>query len=99
MQELLCLGKHQLLVYVDDVNILEGSVRTVKENTEVFLVASKEIGLEINTDKIKYMVISRDRNTRRSHNMNIDNRSLERGRRVQIFGKNVNKSKFYSGRN
>ena len=27
-------GTHQLLVYVDDVNILDGSIHTVKENTE-----------------------------------------------------------------
>jgi hypothetical protein len=28
-------GAHQLLVYVDDVNMLEGGVRTIKENAEV----------------------------------------------------------------
>jgi len=38
-------GTHQLLVYADDVNILGGSVHTVKENTEALIVASKEIGL------------------------------------------------------
>jgi len=27
-------GTHQLLVYVDDVNILEGSVHTIKENAK-----------------------------------------------------------------
>ena len=53
-------GTHQLLAYADDVNILEGSVDTVKENTEALVVASKEIGLEVNADKIKYMVMSRD---------------------------------------
>ena len=36
-------GKHQLLVYADEVNILEGSVHTVKENAEALIVAS-EIG-------------------------------------------------------
>ena len=38
-------GTHQLLVYVDDVNILGGSVHTVKENAEALAVATKEIGL------------------------------------------------------
>jgi len=33
-------GTHQLLVYVDDVNILGGSVHTIKENTEYVFVAS-----------------------------------------------------------
>jgi hypothetical protein len=51
-------GTHQLLVYADEVNILGGSVHTIKENTEGLLVASKEIGLEVNADKTKYMVMS-----------------------------------------
>jgi len=41
---------HHLLIYVDDVNILGGNVHTVKENAEALVVASKEIGLEINVD-------------------------------------------------
>ena len=40
------------LVYVDDVNILGGSVHTVKENTETLIVASKEIVLEVDADKL-----------------------------------------------
>ena len=55
-------GTHQLLAYADDVNILGGSVRTVKENAEALVVATTEIGLEVNADKTKYMVMSRDRN-------------------------------------
>jgi hypothetical protein len=42
-------GTHQLLVYADDVNILGGSVHTLKENAEVLIVARKEIGLELST--------------------------------------------------
>ena len=34
----------------------------MKENVEALLVATKEIGLEVNADKTKYMVMSRDRN-------------------------------------
>ena len=51
-------GTHQLLVYADDVNILDGSIHTIKKNTEALVVGSKEIGLEINADKTKYMVMS-----------------------------------------
>jgi hypothetical protein len=35
-------GTHQFLVYTDDVNMLEGSVRTIMENAEALLVSSKE---------------------------------------------------------
>jgi hypothetical protein len=52
------------LVYTDDVDILGGSILTVKKNIEVLLVSSKEIGLEVNADKTKYMVMSHDENAR-----------------------------------
>ena len=38
-------GTHQLLLYADDVNILGGSVHTIKENAEALVMASKESGL------------------------------------------------------
>jgi hypothetical protein len=37
---------HQLLVYADDVNILDGSIHSVKKNAEDLVIASKEMGLE-----------------------------------------------------
>jgi hypothetical protein len=69
-------GARQLLVYANDVNILGGSVHTVKENTETLVVASKESGLEANADKTKYMVMSRVKNATRS--LKIDSSSFER---------------------
>ena len=51
-------GAHQLLVYADDVNIVGGSVHTLKKTTDTLVVASKETGLEVNADKTKYMVMS-----------------------------------------
>ena len=51
-------GTHQLLVYADDVNILGGSIHTVKENAEALVAATRETGLEVSADKTKYMVMS-----------------------------------------
>jgi len=39
------------------------------------ILASKEIGLDVNADKIKYMVMSRDQNAGRSQNIKTDNSS------------------------
>jgi retron-type reverse transcriptase len=39
-------GTHQLLVYADDVNILGGSIHSIKKNAEDLVIASKAIGLE-----------------------------------------------------
>jgi len=79
-------GTHQLLAYADDVNILEGSIRAVKENAETLVVAAKEIGLEVNADKTKYMVMSRDQNAGRTHSMKTDNSSFERVDEFKYLG-------------
>jgi hypothetical protein len=59
-------GTHQLLVYADDIIMLERSVRTIKEKAKAVIVASKKIGLKENADKTKHMFMSRDQNTPRS---------------------------------
>jgi len=43
-------GTHQLLIYADDVNILDGREHTIQKNTEALVVANK-IRLEVNSDK------------------------------------------------
>jgi len=40
-------GTHRLLAYADDVNILGGSIHTLKENAEVLVAAARVIGLEV----------------------------------------------------
>ena len=49
-----------------------GSVLTVKENALILIVSSKEIGIEVNADKTKYMFMSRDKNAERSRSVKID---------------------------
>jgi len=39
-----------------------GSVHTIKKNADALVEASKEVGLEVNADKTKYMVKSQDQN-------------------------------------
>jgi len=39
---------------------LGGSVHAIKKNVEALAVANKENGLEVNADKIKYVVMSQD---------------------------------------
>ena len=79
-------GTHQFLACVDDVNILGGSAHTVKENAEALVVATKEIGLEVNADKTKYKIMSRDQNAGRSYSMKNDNSSTERVAEFKYLG-------------
>ena len=79
-------GTHHLLIYADDVIILGGSVRTVNVNAEALLVASKEIGLDINTCKIEYMVMSGDQNAGRRHTIKNDNSFFEKLEEFKYLG-------------
>jgi len=75
-------GTHQFLAYADDVNILDGSIHTLKENAEALVGATREIGLEVSADKTRYMVTSRDQNSGRIHSVRIDNSNIREGGRV-----------------
>jgi len=77
---------HHFLVYADDVNILGGSVHTIKKNADALTVASTESGLGINADKTKYMVMCRDQNAGESHNMKTKNKSYERPKQLKNVG-------------
>jgi len=45
------------------------TVLSIQNNTETLAVAGKEIELEVNADQTKYMVMSRDQNAGRRHNV------------------------------
>ncbi|KAJ4439149.1 hypothetical protein ANN_15106 [Periplaneta americana] len=79
-------GLHQLLVYADDVMMLGENTQTIRENTGILLEASKEIGLEVNPEKTKYMIMSRDENIVRNGNIKIRNLSFEEVEKFKYLG-------------
>jgi hypothetical protein len=50
-------GTSQLLAYAGDVNLLGDNIGTIKKN-KTLIDASREVGLEINIEKAKYMLLS-----------------------------------------
>ena len=84
-------GTYQILVYDNDdgddgdASILGGIVHTIKKNTATIGIASREIGLEVNADTTKYMVMSRDQNTGRNQNKSIDISSVKRWNYLNIW--------------
>ena len=53
-------------------------MHTVKKNAEALVAATKEIGLEVNAHKTKYMIVFRDQNAVRIHSIKMDNSPIER---------------------
>jgi hypothetical protein len=49
---------HQLQVHADAINILGVNIHTTEKNREAFLESGKEVGLDVNTEKTKYTVVS-----------------------------------------
>jgi hypothetical protein len=49
----------------------------VKKNTEALLKAGREVDLELNTEKTKYMAISHCKNSEKNHGLLIANKSSE----------------------
>jgi hypothetical protein len=82
-------GKHQLLAYTDDVNLLGDNIDTIKKNTETLTDASKAVGLEINVEKTKYMLLSRRQNVGKNWDIKIANRSFENVSQFKYLGTKV----------
>jgi hypothetical protein len=82
-------GTHQLLAYADDVNLLRDNIDTIKKNMETLIDASKEVGLEINVEKTKYMLLSCQQNVGQNQDSKIANRSFENVSQFKYLGTTV----------
>jgi hypothetical protein len=82
-------GIHQLLVYVDDINMLGESVHNIKENADTLLLSSE---LEISADKSKYRVMSRGQTARGNHYIMIGNSSSARVEEFKYLGITLNQN-------
>jgi hypothetical protein len=85
-----------LLVYADNVNRLADNIDTINKNREALTDASKEVGLEVNAEKTKYMLKYRHRNTGQNGNIKIATRPFENVAKFKYFGNDSNKTEFYS---
>jgi hypothetical protein len=56
------------------VNLLGDDIETIKKNTQTLIDAGKKVGLEVNTRKTKYMLLSRRQNGEQNHDIKIGNR-------------------------
>jgi hypothetical protein len=91
-------GTHQLLVYADDVNLLVDNIDAIKKNMETLIDASKEVGLEVNTEKNMYMLLSRHQNAGQSYDIKIAYRSFENVAKFRYLGTTITKQNLIQGK-
>jgi hypothetical protein len=70
-------GTHHLLVYADETNFMSNNINTLKKNMETLLGTSRHVGLEINAEKTKHMIMSCHQNSVQIQNVRIANESFE----------------------
>jgi hypothetical protein len=79
---------HQLLAYADD-NSLGENIDTIQRNTEALLHSSNGVGVEVNPERNKYMLVSRWQKAGQRQSMKIANRSFEGAVRFRYLGTTV----------
>jgi hypothetical protein len=79
---------HQLLVCGNRVNLLGDSTDTIKKIRETLIDVSK-VGLEVNAEKTKYVLLSRHKNVEQNHNIKIGDRSFENVAQSKYLGTTV----------
>jgi hypothetical protein len=71
------------------VNLLGDNIDTINKNTETLIDARNEVGLEVNVEKTKYMLVSRDQNADQNREINTGNRSFENVSHFKYLGMTV----------
>jgi hypothetical protein len=90
-------GTHQLSAYAHDVNTVGENINTITKNTEALLGVSKKVGLEVNPEETKYMLISRSQKAGEKRSIKTANRFFENVA-VQIPRNSTNRAKLHARR-
>jgi ribosomal protein S2 len=79
------------------MNLLDDNIDAIKKNTEILIDASKEVGLEVNREKTKYMLLSRHQNAGQSYDIKIANRCFENEAKFRYLGTTITNQNLIQG--
>jgi len=82
------LTQRSILAYADDIVILGNTRQEITQTTSELLEASKKMGLCVNQENTKFMVLSRSNENQ--HNLQVDNLTFEKVENFKYLGVNVN---------
>ena len=82
----------QLLGYADDIDIVGRSQRAVVEAFTAIEEEAKRVGLEVNEEKTKYMLSTKNNSVTHhlGQNVTIDSYNFEVGKEFVYLGANIN---------
>ena len=72
------MGNISCLFMLMTSNMFGENLQTIREITGIFIKASKDIGLEVNSEKTKYMITSRQQHIVHNQNIVIESSSFEK---------------------
>jgi hypothetical protein len=62
-------GIHRLMAYTNDINIMSENINIIHININSLSEVSREVSLEVNTEKTKYMVMTHRHNIGQNHDL------------------------------
>jgi ABC-type siderophore export system fused ATPase/permease subunit len=68
------------------MNALRDNMETIKKNAETIIDASKEVRLQVNAEKYKYMLLSRHQTAEQNHDIKVASRCFENVAQFKYLG-------------
>jgi hypothetical protein len=77
---------HQTLINADGVKLQGDNIDSINKNIETLIDANNQVGLEVNAEKTKYILLSHHQNAGENHDIRTPNRSFENMAQFKYVG-------------